>query len=78
MKTQRKLHQRYPWQKWFASSCFVLTRGVEYDCLPHCMAQMVRNRAVKEGRVVGVYLDAEDRITVTVGTNQRSKSNGRV
>lgn len=47
MKKSSRHGRRYPWKSWFSKSIFYLKQGVDYDIMPHSMAQMVRNRAAK-------------------------------
>ena len=64
-KTAKRFGRRYPWAKWFASGCFVLRRGIDFDCMPHGMAQMIRNVASMRGLRVSVRIE-EDAIHVRV------------
>lgn len=65
----RKHGRRYPWDDWFAQSQFVLRHGNDYSCMPHGMAQMVRNVASRLGVKVRLRLSGEGRIDVTVLRN---------
>lgn len=56
---------RHPWTKWFESDEFLLTRGKNFTCKVHGMAQMVRDYAQKHGyRVQLKVLDNAVRVTV--------------
>lgn len=50
-------NKRYPWEKWFASRRTVrLTRGIDFDCLPHGMAQQIRNEAKHRNKNVSISI----------------------
>jgi len=57
---------RYPWETWFAGPKFSLQAGVDFDCMPHGMGQMVRNRAFQLGKHVKVRISETGRIDVEV------------
>lgn len=56
--------RRYPWAEWFAQGTVALIRGVDFDCLPHGMAQAARNAASRMGYSVRIEI-GEDAIVVT-------------
>lgn len=66
MARGKKHGRRYPWDKWFARGRFTLKRDRDYKCLPHGMAQMIRNVAARRGVRVGLKLGEDGRIDVTV------------
>lgn len=66
MNVPAKHGRRYPWASWFSLKSFSLIRGEDYDCLPHGMAQMVRNVAARRGLRVSVSLGEEGLIEVQV------------
>lgn len=68
MKIAKRFGRRYPWDRWFARRTFTLVRGRHYDCLPHGMAQMVRNAAAgpKYRLRVSVRITDDGDITVRV------------
>jgi hypothetical protein len=51
---ERKQATRYPWDKWFAKSKFVLTKGVDFNCMAHSMIVQLRNVAASRGVSVSV------------------------
>lgn len=53
----------YPWKKWFSAKQKILTKGKDFACQPHSMAQQVRNAARKYGKTVSVFIEDE---TVTI------------
>lgn len=53
----------YPWKKWFSVKQKTLTKGKDFTCQPHSMAQQVRNAARKYGKTVSVFIEDE---TVTI------------
>lgn len=61
----------YPWSKWFKLKVGspvrqkTLIRGVHFDCMPHSMAQQVRNAAYKRGRRVSIQIE-EDCLKITI------------
>ena len=58
--------QKYPWDKWMARKTPLrLTRGVDYDCQPHSMAQQFRNAANRDGLSISVSID-EGSLTITI------------
>lgn len=49
---------RYNWDKWFSRNSFTLTRGKDFECQPHGMAQQIRNAAAPRGLTVSIkHLD---------------------
>lgn len=62
----RKLARRYPWTEWLSLARFSLLRGRDYDCQPHGMGQMVRNRAFQKGLRAEVHIREGGRIDVTL------------
>ena len=65
--TAKKFGRRYPWEAWFSKPGFTLDRGRDYACMPHGMAQMVRNNAAARGLHVHLTIAESGRIEVTVG-----------
>lgn len=55
----------YPWGDWLKKSAFTLKQGRDFDCMPHSMAQQVRNTARKYQKKVSVKIE-EDTLKVTV------------
>jgi hypothetical protein len=55
----------YPWDDWLNRAMFSLTRHEHFDCMPHSMAQMVRNVAAKKNKRVSITIE-EDTIAVRV------------
>lgn len=47
---------KYPWDVWFGRRSFTLERGSHFDCLPHGMAQQVRNAAAARRKRVSVTI----------------------
>lgn len=45
----RKLAKPYPWKEWFSLVKFTIYKGRDYDCQPHGMSAMIRNRAYQAG-----------------------------
>lgn len=62
---------RYDWDKLFKRDSFTVTRGIDYDCLPHGMAQQIRNEAARRKCRVSVVFDG-DSLIVTV-TKRKGK-----
>lgn len=54
MPTNSKEQVRYDWGRWFKRKRFLLVRGIHYECLPHGMAQQVRNAAAERGLRVSI------------------------
>ena len=55
----------YPWEKWFERATkrrVSLNRGREFECLPHSMAQQLRNAAYRHRYKVSVDIH-EDSIS---------------
>ena len=71
--SSRKYGRRCPWSRWFAAGNFELMRHTDYDCMPHGMAQMVRNVAAKYGHSVSVHISEDQRIQVTVHRKKKTK-----
>ena len=46
----------YPWEKWFKKKKFVLTKGFQYQCKTHGMAQQIRIQAGKRGLRVHIQI----------------------
>lgn len=63
----KKFGRRYPWEEWFALPVFYLIRGQDYSCMPHGMAQMVRNNAAQRRVKVHVEIAESGNIKVTMG-----------
>jgi len=55
---------RHPWDKWFKSEGFTLLRGKQYQCMPHSMAQQIRNAAHRKQHRVSIKI-AGDKLVVT-------------
>lgn len=55
----------YPWRRWLRVGDRVLMRGRHFAVAPKVMAQLVRNRACREGLRVSLAVGA-DRIKVRV------------
>lgn len=64
---------RYPWDKWFARDKFTLRRGEDFMCMPHGMAQAVRNTMDRFGWVAASIDIGEDSITVTRRYTKRKR-----
>ncbi len=62
--TAKKFGRRYPWTDWFSRPKFSLERGRDYSCMPHGMAQMVRNNAAARKVHVEVHIQEDGRIDV--------------
>lgn len=69
MKTAKKYGKRYPWTTWFRRGRFTLTRGIEFSCLTHGMAAMVRNVASRKRLRISIQQDGTT-IQVTVLGNK--------
>ena len=66
----KKFGRRYPWTIWFTQGRFTVTRGKDFECFTHGMAQMIRNVARRRRVKVSLRV-TEDEIDVIV-----LKSNG--
>lgn len=62
----KRYGRRYPWDQWFSKKKFVVRRGKDFDCMTHCMAQMIRTRAGGKGIKVRVQVGEDGVITVAV------------
>lgn len=49
--------RKYPWDRWLRRRRLVLTRGVQFHCEPHGMAQQVRNAAAKRNKRVSININ---------------------
>ena len=48
---------KYPWVQWFQRKKeFELIRGEHFKCLPHSMAQQMRNAAYRHGYRVSISI----------------------
>jgi len=56
----------YDWDRWFSKDRFLLTRGQDFTCLPHGMAQMIRNAAYARDRKVSISINEGGDILVSV------------
>ena len=56
---------RHPWDSWFNRKRFRLEKGVDYTCMPHSMAQQVRNAAFVRNVKVSIAIEGD----VVVVTN---------
>lgn len=67
------MKRKYPWERWFSLSRFVLLRGVHYLCSQSTMAQTVRNNASTRGLRVRIT-DTSTEIIVEVMGNRNEVS----
>lgn len=51
------MKKRYPWNLWLDQRTFTLRQGKHFSCMPHAMAQQVRNEASRRGKMVSVKID---------------------
>jgi hypothetical protein len=57
---------KYPWDRWMSRKTpLQLTRGVDYCCQPHSMAQQFRNAARDRGLSLSIQIN-EGSLTITV------------
>jgi hypothetical protein len=63
--------KRYDWDRWFSRDKFSLMRGRDYYCLPHGMAQMIRNAAAARGKKVSIAIKESGDILVSVRSNHK-------
>ena len=59
---------RHPWDDWFRRKQFRLAKDNHYTCLPHSMAQQIRNEAQRRGLKVSIQIIG----TTLVVTNRGS------
>jgi len=52
--TPKTPQTRYPWAKWMKRKNLILTRGVDFHCLPHGMVQQLRNAAPAYGKLLSI------------------------
>jgi hypothetical protein len=66
--TPPRYGRRYPWVEWFRKRKFTLRLGRDYDCMPHCIAQMARNWANRDDRrlKLDIKIRPNGDVTVTV------------
>lgn len=55
----------YPWTQWFERKKFRISRGKDFHCMVHSMAQQIRTKAAQRGVSVSIAI-IEDTIQVTV------------
>ncbi len=55
----------YPWAKWFKGTKKLLKRGRDFDCLPHVMAQQIRNTAAKRNLKVSIKIE-ENQLRISI------------
>ena len=64
---------KYPWAKWIPSALtdgplrtktITLQRGRDFECQPHGMAQMIRNRISRRGYSLVATIDISERSLV--------------
>lgn len=72
-KTTKGRHgnSKYPWADWFGgqgefAAPFLLQKGVHYTCDTTTFRQIIRSRALKEGKRVSIHLEHDDVVKVTV------------
>lgn len=68
--------QKYPWQRWISPSLIdgtvkskklTLTRGKDFHCQAHGLAQMIRNRISRRGWPLAVSIQISDpKVVVTL------------
>lgn len=60
---------RYPWDKWFKTKKFIVTKGKDFHCMTHSMVAQIRSRAAKFNQRVAVTVsngaNGKDVITVS-------------
>lgn len=66
IKKGRKLARRYPWDDWLSRESFSIQKGIDYDCMPHGMGQMIRNRCQEKGLRPHVSISPDGKIDVTI------------
>ncbi len=50
---------KYPWDNWFSRKQLRLVRGRDYTCMPHSMAQQIRNKATVVDKSVSIRIENE-------------------
>ncbi len=55
----------YPWAKWLKGTRKLLKRHRDFDCLPHVMAQQVRNVATRRNLKVSIKIE-EEQLKITI------------
>lgn len=65
----QKLGRRYPWDDWLKRPSFTLVQGIDYLCMPHGMAQMIRCRAHEKGLKVSIKI-TEGQLDITLTKEQ--------
>lgn len=82
-KQSKKSVNRYPWESWFRPGrTLKLRHGVDYQCLTHAMAGIIRNAASMGRHAVWVSVVIHDdmaglTLTVLRKRSQRSKKSKR-
>jgi len=62
----KKSVARYPWERWFRRQRFRLRPEIEYYCLPHSMAVLVRGAAKRKGLCVRIDIQRDGVLWVTI------------
>lgn len=62
MNDTRGAPAKYPWDEWFSRAVTVLKRGKDFNCQPHSMGVMIRQKASCRG--VSVSVKIQDNVVV--------------
>lgn len=70
---------RYPWDSWFTErKSFLLTKGVDFFCMPHSMSVQIRNAATSRDLSASIRITGEDlHVTISPRLKVRPKRKTR-